>query len=197
MFLLEWPGGSWQATAQGVAFVFAMYIATMWIAMIFWTARDIHQRSRSFSVQLAATVLVLTLFLPGLWLYLILRPRLTLASRYERSLEAEAVLMELSDRATCPECSRRVQDDYLVCPSCMTALKVACVACSRPLNFAWVACPACGAEKQARQPVAAISINSRRRAPARQMAQRPARQPDLQPQQPSVPQLTAEGTPGA
>lgn len=203
MFLVEWPGGSWQATAQGVGFIFAMYIATLWIAMVFWTARDIHQRSRSSSVQLGSALLVLAFFLPGLWLYLILRPRLTLAARYERSLEAEAVLMELADRANCPECSRRVADDFLVCPSCTAKLKEPCVECARPLNFAWIACPGCGAEKEAREPIAAIALRPARRSSGRnKRAGEPEaapKVPGMQPQQQAAPaqQLTIEGTPGS
>lgn len=157
MFLVTWPGGSWEATAMMAGAAVALYITTIWMALVFWTARDIHQRTRSLSTQLASTALVLFAFLPGHWLYLILRPRLTLADRYERSLEAEAVLLEIADRSSCPKCTRRVKDDFLVCPSCRAELKEPCVECSRPLNYSWIACPGCGRDKAPKEVAAAAA----------------------------------------
>ena len=146
MMLVAWPGGSWESTVAVVVTVIGLYVALMWMALVFWTVRDIHQRSRSAATQISAGLLVLFFFLPGHWLYLVLRPRVTLAERYERTLEAEAVLLELSERAACPRCARRVRDDFVHCPSCRAQLKRACDECRRPLDFAWVICPGCGAE---------------------------------------------------
>jgi RNA polymerase subunit RPABC4/transcription elongation factor Spt4 len=146
MTLVEWPGGSWESTLGIAAALVVAYIGLMWLALVFWTVRDAHQRTRSTVTQLSAGLLVLFFFLPGHWLYLILRPRLTLAERYERTLEAEAVLFELSERAACPRCNRRVKDDFVHCPSCRATLKRACSRCQRPMDFAWVMCPTCGLE---------------------------------------------------
>jgi RNA polymerase subunit RPABC4/transcription elongation factor Spt4 len=150
MFLIDWPGGSWEATARMTLTVFALYLAALWITLVFWTYRDIRQRTRDPIVQTFAVLLVLLMFLPGHWIYLILRPRYTLSELYERSLEEEALLQELEDQKACPTCKRRVQEEYLICPSCRTALKEACKQCSKPLHHAWVACPFCGQEKPPR-----------------------------------------------
>lgn len=146
MFLVEWPGGSWQTTAALMAAVLGMYIAVFWASLVFWTVRDAHRRTENPVTQAASGLLVLAFFLPGHWLYLILRPRTTLAERFERSLEAEAVLQELQDRSNCPNCARRVQEDFVHCPTCRAQLKEPCTNCSRPLSFAWVVCPSCGVE---------------------------------------------------
>ena len=53
-------------------------------------------------------------------LYLILRPRETLAEIYERTLEEEALLQGIEERLGCPSCNRRIEDDYVVCPACHT-----------------------------------------------------------------------------
>ena len=150
MTLLEWPGGSWEATTTMVVAVFAAYVAFLWMALVFWTVRDIHQRTRDTAPQVISGLLVLFFFLPGHWLYLILRPRLTLAERYERTLEAEAVLQELSDRSACPRCGKRVKDDFVHCPSCRARLKRTCTTCQRPMDFAWVICPSCATEPRKR-----------------------------------------------
>jgi len=151
MFLASWPGGSWEATLKIAIVIAAIYIGALWLTLVFWTYRDIRQRTRDPIVQTVAVLLVLFFFLPGHWIYLILRPRYTMAELYERSLEEEALLQELEDQKACPNCKRRVVDDYLICPSCRTQLKEPCRQCSKPLSYAWVACPFCGLEKPPRE----------------------------------------------
>lgn len=162
MFLLDWPGGSWEATLKLSLLILGLYIAAIWIACIFWTYRDIRQRTRDPLLQAASVAVVVVLFLPGLWIYLILRPRYTLVELYERSLEEEALLQELEDQSSCPTCRRRVHEDYLVCPTCRTQLKESCVSCGKPLNYAWQSCPYCATDKAPSQ------------GPQRQRRSRPA-----------------------
>lgn len=147
MFLLEWLGGSWQATLQLVALVVLLYVAVLWLALVYWTYRDISQRTNDMTTQAAATLLVLFFFLPGHWIYLVVRPRYTLVQKYERSLEEEAFMQELASLKSCPQCTRRIRDDYVVCPSCSASLKEPCVACTKPLEFAWAACPYCAKDR--------------------------------------------------
>ncbi len=147
MFLIDWPGGSWEATLRISLTILALYLAAIWVTLVFWTYRDIRQRTRDPILQTVAVLIVLVFFLPGHWIYLILRPRYTLAELYERSLEEEALLQELEDQKACPGCNRRIQDEFLICPYCRTSLKEPCRECTRPLNRAWLACPYCGVEK--------------------------------------------------
>lgn len=168
MDMINWPGGSWQTTLQITLTILAIYLAALWITLIFWTYRDIRQRSRDPIVQTVAVLLVLVFFLPGHWIYLILRPRYTLSELYERSLEEEALLQDLEDQRACPSCNRRIEDDFLLCPFCRTSLKEPCRSCSKPLNRAWVACPFCGIDKP-----------STARPPRK--VQQPASQPAAQP----------------
>jgi hypothetical protein len=140
----EWS--DYEGAVRLVAYVLIFYLGVLWLTIGFWTYRDIRQRSRDPFVQSAAVLLVLVFFLPGHWVYLILRPRHTLVELYERSLEEEALLQELEDQKSCPSCKRRVRDEYLICPSCRTSLKEPCRSCQKPLSYAWVACPYCGLE---------------------------------------------------
>jgi len=110
-----------------------------------WTFRDIRSRSRDVLAQILATLLVLVLPLVGLVVYLMIRPRETLADAYERSLEQEALLQAIEEPEICPGCGRRVKSAYLYCPACHTRLKSACPECERPLNLRWSMCPYCGA----------------------------------------------------
>jgi RNA polymerase subunit RPABC4/transcription elongation factor Spt4 len=127
-----------------------------------------------------AVLLVLIFFLPGHWVYLIVRPRYTLTELYERSLEEEALLQELEDQKACPTCKRRVLDDYLICPSCRTQLKEPCRQCSRPLSYAWVACPYCGLEKPPREGFGPRPVRAPQ--PRQQATQPPQPRPQPAPQ---------------
>jgi len=171
MVLIAWPGGSWEASARIAVTILALYVAVLWVTLVFWAYRDIRQRSRDPIVQGVAVLLVLVFFLPGLWIYLILRPRYTLTEIYERSLEEEALLQDLEDQKACPTCKRRVQDDFLLCPSCRTHLKEPCRQCTKALSYAWVSCPFCGLEKPPREGY------TQRRPPAQGSRSQAPRQP--------------------
>ena len=120
-----------------------------------WTFRDIRARSRDILAQILATLLVIALPIIGLVVYLMLRPRETLADAYERSLEQEALLQAIEEPEVCPGCGQRVKSDYLYCPACHTRLKRACPECGRPLHLRWSLCPYCSASvaPQALEPV--------------------------------------------
>jgi RNA polymerase subunit RPABC4/transcription elongation factor Spt4 len=135
------------------AALFGAFLTAIWISVVIWTFRDIRSRSRDIFAQILATLMVLIFFpffpLPGLILYMILRPRQTLAEVYERSLEEEALLQGIEERMACPGCNRRIHEDYMICPTCHTRLKKACVSCGRLLHLRWNICPWCGAVQTA------------------------------------------------
>lgn len=120
-----------------------MILAAFWLAMIIWTYRDMRARSRDTLAQIVVSVMVALLTLPGLLIYLFLRPRETLSEAYERSLEEEALLQEIEDKPVCPGCKQRVQDEWQACPYCHTRLKRACTRCGRMLDLTWDLCPYC------------------------------------------------------
>jgi RNA polymerase subunit RPABC4/transcription elongation factor Spt4 len=138
----SWQGGVTLAVVAVVA-----YLVVMWIGALVWVYRDISARTRDPVTQ-TISILILVIFnLPGLLLYLILRPKDTLAERYDRQLEAEALMQELQDQPACPACRRRSEPDFLMCPYCRAALREPCSECGRALAFGWVACPYCGATR--------------------------------------------------
>jgi len=128
--------------------------------MAIWTFRDIRSRSRDFLAQILATLLVLVLPIVGLVVYLMLRPRETLAEAYERSLEEEALLQAIEEPEICPGCGQRVKGNYLYCPACHTRLKRACPDCGHALHLRWSICPYCGANvaPQVVEPVPASTL---------------------------------------
>lgn len=126
-------------TAWGSAFLVAL-----WLSLIIWTYRDISARTRDALIRLLAAVVVAVLFLPGIVVYLILRPRHTLEDEYQQTLEEEALLQAIEESQLCPGCGRRVKENWLVCPNCHTKLKKNCHQCGKLMELPWQLCPYCG-----------------------------------------------------
>lgn len=127
----------------GVA-LFGAFTAALWLSLVIWTYRDMRARSRDVFAQILAALVVAVLNIPGFIVYLILRPPETLAQSYARSLEEEALLQEIEERAVCPGCSRAARPDWKICPHCQTKLKKVCVNCSALIDLHWNVCASCG-----------------------------------------------------
>ncbi len=124
-------------------------IASTWLGMTLWTLRDMRARSRDMLAQGAATLMVALLGVFGLVLYLMLRPRETLAEAYERSLEEEALLQGIEEKPVCPGCGRPSNVLWQVCPHCHTRLKKPCTQCGQLLELPWNLCPYCATPQSA------------------------------------------------
>lgn len=122
----------------------AAFLVALWVSLVLWTYRDIRARTRDPLIQTLAALLVAVLNLPGVLVYLILRPPRTLEEEYQRTLEEEALLQALEDLPLCPGCERRVKEDWQVCPNCHTKLKKTCHNCSKFMELSWNICPFCG-----------------------------------------------------
>jgi RNA polymerase subunit RPABC4/transcription elongation factor Spt4 len=120
------------------------FIIALWVSFVIWTYRDIRARTRDPLIQTLAALLVAVLNLPGVLVYLILRPPRTLEEEYQRTLEEEALLQALEDLPLCPGCERRVKEDWQICPNCHTKLKKTCHNCSKFMELSWNICPFCG-----------------------------------------------------
>ena len=135
-----------ETAARGAQFLLAIgiaYLIAVWFALVAWTFRDIEARSRSVFAQVFSTLLVVLFFIPGLLLYLILRPKETLDQAFQRALEEEYLLQDLDDLPLCPGCQRSVDPEFVLCPHCQTTLRSPCPACSRLIDLRWHVCPYC------------------------------------------------------
>ncbi len=126
-----------------LAAYFGLVLIACWVAMVVWTFRDMRARSRDTLAQVLMALMVALLTIPGVLIYLFLRPRETLAEAYERSLEEEALLQEIEEKPTCPGCKQRVKEEWQACPHCHTRLGKPCTRCGRMLELSWDICPYC------------------------------------------------------
>ena len=120
------------------------FLAALWISLVIWTYRDIRSRTRDTLVHILSVLLVGLLNLPGVLVYLILRPTRSLEEEYQKTLEEEALLQALDELPLCPGCERRVKDDWQICPNCHTMLKKTCHHCEKLMELPWNICPYCG-----------------------------------------------------
>jgi hypothetical protein len=127
-----------------------IYAVLLWLGTAYWAFRDMQARTENPILPYFAAALIIfftpLLFLFAVILYLIIRPRETLAEVYERSLAEESLLAEVEKNELCPVCRDRVDDDWLVCPNCRTRLHRVCPSCNRLADPSWPLCAYCGRE---------------------------------------------------
>ena len=146
------------AALQTIVLALSVYFALFSLALAIWTFRDSRRRTRNWLVHIFGVALVLAFNLPGLLLYMLVRPGETLAQQYDRSLEEAVILQDLEKQLACPRCKRAVQPDFLVCPHCTTQLRRACHRSSQASSLA--------SRSPRTAPVARTSRGCARKAPS-------------------------------
>jgi RNA polymerase subunit RPABC4/transcription elongation factor Spt4 len=151
-----------------------IYVVLLWLGSAYWAFRDMQARTENPILPYFAAALIIfftpLLFVFAVVLYLIVRPRETLAEVYERSLAEESLLAEVEKNRVCPVCRERVQPDWLVCPNCRTRLHRVCPTCNRLADPDWPLCAYCGHEfvrQPARSAERAAEWGSQPQAPDR------------------------------
>ena len=129
--------------AFGIAFLIAL-----WIGLIIWVFRDIRSRTRDPFMIILSVLFVIVLFIPGVFVYLFIRPRKTFEQKYMDAIEEEAILREIGISEKCPSCGHNIEEEWIFCPYCHTKLKKKCVHCGKPLELPWNLCPYCGEQQQ-------------------------------------------------
>jgi RNA polymerase subunit RPABC4/transcription elongation factor Spt4 len=151
---------------QFVVASIAVYLVVLWLASAYWVFRDMQQRTENAILPYLAASLVIV-FLPvfplAIFVYKIIRPHEKIGEVYERNLAEEALLAEVESIHSCPTCARRVNDEWIICPTCRTRLNRVCPNCSRLVGLDWSLCAWCG--KDFERPAAALSVSAGRPAP--------------------------------
>ncbi len=127
-----------------------IYVVLLWLGTAYWAFRDMQARTENPILPYFSAALIIfftpLLFIFAVVLYMIVRPRETLAEVYERSLAEESLLAEVEKNELCPVCRDRVDSDWLVCPNCRTRLHRVCPSCNRLAEPTWALCAFCGRE---------------------------------------------------
>jgi RNA polymerase subunit RPABC4/transcription elongation factor Spt4 len=139
-----------------------VYIVILWIATAYWAFRDMQQRSDNAILPyvVAAGIVLFTpfFFIFAVWVYKIVRPHEKIGEVWERNLAEEALLNEVESVRHCPTCERRVDEEWIICPSCRTRLNRVCPNCSRLVGLDWSLCAWCGKDFERREVLQAGTI---------------------------------------
>jgi hypothetical protein len=145
-----WEGFLSNPIVQLASQLIVIYVVLLWLGTAYWAFRDMQARTENPILPYFAAALIIfftpLLFVFAVVLYLIIRPRETLAEVYERSLAEESLLAEVEKNELCPVCRDRVDADWLVCPNCRTRLHRVCPSCNRLAEPSWPLCAYCGRE---------------------------------------------------
>jgi RNA polymerase subunit RPABC4/transcription elongation factor Spt4 len=137
-----------------------LYLVIIWLACAYWAFRDMQQRSDNpiLPYVAAAGIILFTpiFFVFAYWIYKLVRPHEKIGETWERNLAEEALLAEVESIHHCPTCERRIDDEWIICPTCRTRLKRVCPNCSRLVGMDWSLCAWCGKDFERREVPAAI-----------------------------------------
>ena len=140
-----------------------IYLVVIWLAAAYWAFRDIQLRLENPLVPyLAAAFIILftPIFFPAaVFVYRIIRPQEKIGDVYERNLAEEALLAEVEAVRACPTCARRVDDEWIICPTCRTRLNRVCPNCAKLVGLDWSLCAWCGRDFE-RPAVGAAAITT-------------------------------------
>ncbi|HEX5241139.1 MAG TPA: zinc ribbon domain-containing protein [Candidatus Limnocylindrales bacterium] len=152
------------------------YWVVLWLAAAYWAFRDMQGRSdNAIAPYLAATFIIVftpILFPLAVFTYRIVRPQERIGDVYERNLAEEAMLAEIEAIPHCPSCDRRVDPNWIICPSCRTRLNRVCPNCNRLVGLDWSLCAWCGRDFERHDAIAAaaaapiVSLPQREALPA-------------------------------
>jgi RNA polymerase subunit RPABC4/transcription elongation factor Spt4 len=133
----------------------AIYFVILWLAAAYWAFRDMQLRTENpiLPYLAAAFIIVFTpIFFPlAVFVYRIIRPQEKIGEVYERNLAEEALLAEVEAIRSCPTCARRINDEWIICPTCRTRLNRVCPNCSRLVGLDWSLCAWCGKDFERRE----------------------------------------------
>jgi hypothetical protein len=145
---------------QMVGLSFLVFLAVLWLASAYWAYRDMQLRTQNLVLPYVAASFIIV-FLPifplAILVYRIIRPQEKVGEVYERTLAEEALLAEVEAVHHCPTCARRIDEEWIICPTCRTRLKRVCPNCSRLVGLDWSLCAWCGKDFERRE-IAAASV---------------------------------------
>ncbi len=127
-----------------VVTIFGAMVFALWAGTIIWTFNDMRARSWDWAAIFLAVLLVVVVPFVGLVVYLLVRPKESLADTYDRTLEEEALLRDMDAAWTCSQCSVQVKEEWIYCPQCRAQLQFSCRTCGQNIRTDWQHCAYCG-----------------------------------------------------
>ena len=119
-------------------------LGIFWIVVLYWVWLDSGDRTSSTGARVGYVLLTLCLSIPGLIIYLLIRPPQTIEEIYWADLERRYLKYETSELGDCPRCGTQLFPGFKYCPNCRLLLKVKCPSCEVEMDKYYQYCPSCG-----------------------------------------------------
>lgn len=133
-------------------------LVLFWLVVVAWVWFDASERTEKLLPRLLSVIVVLFGNIPGLIIYLILRPKMTLQEQYWSDLERRYLMYETADLQDCEKCGVMLQPGFVFCPNCDNEVKVKCSKCGVNIDKKWKRCPFCGDVNSSFTPVVVKQI---------------------------------------
>ena len=119
-------------------------LMVFWLVLIGWVWVDSGERTSNKQARAIYILLVIVLNIPGLIIYLIVRPSETVEQIYWADLERRYLKYETSELGDCPECGCQLLPGYLYCANCGSDIKRKCQKCGVMISKSAKYCAYCG-----------------------------------------------------
>ena len=130
--------------------VLGMVLILFWLVMIGWVWIDSGERTSKNSVRFVYLLLVIFLNIPGLVIYLIVRPSETIEQIYWADLERRYLKYETAELGDCSKCGSQLLPGYVHCSNCGNEIKRRCPKCGVLINKDHKFCENCGTQLRER-----------------------------------------------
>lgn len=121
----------------------ALFIV-FWLVITGWVWIDSGERTSKLSIRVVYIVLVVLLNIPGLIIYLIIRPSETIEEIYWADLERRYLKFETSELGDCSKCGSQLYPGFVFCTNCGNEIKIRCPRCNVLVNKDHKHCEFCG-----------------------------------------------------
>jgi len=126
-------------------------LIVFWLVLIGWVWIDSGERTSNIKVRIMFLCLVLFLNIPGLIIYLIIRPSETIEQIYWADLERRYLKYETSELGDCSKCGNQLLPGYVFCANCGNEIKRECPNCGVLVSKGSKYCAYCGIQIGSRE----------------------------------------------
>ncbi len=124
--------------------ILGLILVIFWLVIIGWVWVDSGERTSKKGLRFGYLFLVIVLNIPGLIIYLIIRPSETIEEIYWADLERRYLKYETSELGDCPKCGSQLYPGYVFCTDCGFRIKVRCPKCNVLVDKDHKYCEFCG-----------------------------------------------------
>ena len=126
------------------SFILVLLFVIFWLVIIGWVWIDSSERTSDKNRRFIYVFLVIILNIPGLIIYLIVRPSETIEEIYWADLERRYIKFETAELGDCPKCGHQLYPGYVFCTNCGYEIKKRCPKCNVLVDKDHKFCEFCG-----------------------------------------------------